>query len=169
LLGLDPLPEQDSRERQVGTLPVGVGFLTFHNDDAAGLLPLLDRHRPLAVWLFAQADHQHAKLITDIKSVGRAWSLKVFVQVGSVHAAIEAVNDGADVIVAQGSDAGGHQFASNSSIVTLLPEVTDAVKLLQKDVHVLAAGGIMDGRAIAAALALGMSIHLFAHVYAYTK
>lgn len=156
LLGLRALPEQDSNEQDIDSLPIGVGFLTFHNGDASGLVPLIRRHRPAAVWLFAPASDQHTKLIKEVKSAGGAWNLKTFVQIGSVKTALEAIDDGADVIVVQGSDAGGHQFANNSSIVTLLPEVVDAIQNSKKEVSILAAGGIMDGRGIAAALALGI-------------
>jgi nitronate monooxygenase len=156
LLGLRALPEQDSNEQEFDSLPIGVGFLTFHNGDPSGLIPLIRRHRPAAVWLFAPASDQHTRLIKEVKSAGCEWNLKIFVQIGSVHTAVEAVNDGADVIVIQGSDAGGHQFANNSSIITLLPEVVDAIQNSQKEVSILAAGGIMDGRGIAAALALGI-------------
>ncbi|KAH8695606.1 2-nitropropane dioxygenase [Talaromyces proteolyticus] len=155
LLGLKTLPE--SNGKATDSLPIGVGFLTFHNGDASGLIPLIRRHRPAAVWLFAQAHNQHASLIKDIKLAGDQWNMKVFVQIGSVQSAIEAANDGADVIVVQGADAGGHQFTSNSSIVALLPEVIDVIENLHKEVSILAAGGIMDGRGIAAALALGAS------------
>lgn len=152
LLGL---PKLGSNEESTDSLPIGVGFLTFHSDDASGLIPLIRRHRPMALWLFAPAHNQHASLVNAIKSAGDPWNLKVFVQIGSVHSAIEAVNDGADVIVVQGADAGGHQFANNSSIVALLPEVIDTIQSSDKKVSILAAGGIMDGRGIAAALALG--------------
>lgn len=61
-----------------------------------------------------------------------------------------------DVLVIQGSDAGGHGLARSSSIITLLPECADT---LQKEgfghIPLIAAGGIVDGRGAAAALTLG--------------
>ncbi|HXE74863.1 MAG TPA: nitronate monooxygenase [Candidatus Xenobia bacterium] len=87
----------------------------------------------------------------------RAWSerlrgagAKVWMQVGSVAAAREAVAAGADAIIAQGSEAGGHSRA-NTGLISLLPAVVDAIA----PVPVIAAGGIADGRGVAAALALG--------------
>ncbi len=73
----------------------------------------------------------------------------VLVSVGSVDAARGAVDAGADIVVAQGSEAGGH-LQSDVSTMALLPRVADAV-----DLPVVAAGGISDGRGLAAALSLG--------------
>jgi nitronate monooxygenase/enoyl-[acyl-carrier protein] reductase II len=74
---------------------------------------------------------------------------KVMVQVTTVAQAIEAARRGADVIIAQGGEAGG--YGGSVSTITLLPQVVDAVS----PVPVVAAGGIFDGRGIAAALMLG--------------
>jgi len=75
---------------------------------------------------------------------------RVFEQVGSVDDAKRAVDDGVDVIVAQGVEAGGHNFATLPTFA-LVPLVVDAVA----PALVLAAGGIADGRGLAAALMLG--------------
>jgi len=79
----------------------------------------------------------------------RANGTKVMAVVGAVRHARKVAASGVDVIVAQGHDAGGH----NSPIGTmaLIPQVVDAVG----DVPVLGAGGITDGRGIAAAMMLG--------------
>lgn len=61
----------------------------------------------------------------------------------------EAVAAGADVIVAQGTEAGGH--GQSEPLITLLPRVVDACP----DVPVAAAGGIADGRGLAATMMLG--------------
>ena len=75
---------------------------------------------------------------------------RVWEQVGSVEAAGRAVESGVDLVVAQGSEAGGHNFATLPTLV-LVPAVVDAVA----PAPVLAAGGIADGRGLAAALVLG--------------
>ena len=87
----------------------------------------------------------------------RAWidqlhaaGIRVFEQVGTVDAARRAVDDGVDVVVAQGLEAGGHNYATLPTFA-LVPLVVDAVA----PALVLAAGGIADGRGLAAALMLG--------------
>jgi NAD(P)H-dependent flavin oxidoreductase YrpB (nitropropane dioxygenase family) len=75
---------------------------------------------------------------------------KVLHQVGSVAHAQRAADAGVDVIVAQGAEAGGH-VAGEVSAMVLVPRVVDAVA----PVPVAAAGGIADGRGVAAVLALG--------------
>jgi NAD(P)H-dependent flavin oxidoreductase YrpB (nitropropane dioxygenase family) len=87
----------------------------------------------------------------------RAWidrlhaaGVRVFEQVGSVEHAKHAVADGVDVVVAQGHEAGGHNCATLPTFA-LVPLVVDAVA----PALVLAAGGIADGRGLAAALMLG--------------
>ncbi|KAI2609187.1 FMN-dependent 2-nitropropane dioxygenase [Hypoxylon sp. NC1633] len=147
-------------------LPIGVGFVTYaestrHFGETA--IPVLRRHQPAAVWLFAPspaAPETLPDMIKALKSESAAdglWEPKVVVQVGSVAAALDAARHGADVIVAQGTDAGGHQFASGAGIVSLVPEVVDALRdaFPDRQVAVWAAGGIADGRGVAAALALG--------------
>ena len=69
---------------------------------------------------------------------------------GSVDAAKEAVDSGIDLIIAQGSEAGGHNYGSLPTFV-LVPSILEAVA----PTPVLAAGGIATGRQLAAALVLG--------------
>lgn len=97
-------------------------------------------------------------------------AMKIGCVVGATRHAQKAVASGADFVVAQGHDGGGH----NSSVGTmaLIPQVVDAVG---DQVPVLAAGSIMDGRQIAAALALGAdgvwcgSVFLATHEAAITE
>lgn len=72
----------------------------------------------------------------------------VVVMTGKVRHAEKAAAAGADVVVAQGTEAGGHTGEIGG--MALIPQVVDAV-----DIPVLAAGGIVDGRGLVAALALG--------------
>jgi enoyl-[acyl-carrier protein] reductase II len=73
----------------------------------------------------------------------------VMQQVTTVHQAEVAADHGADIIVAQGGEAGG--YGGGIATLALVPQVVDAVD----PVPVLAAGGIADGRGVAAALVLG--------------
>ena len=62
------------------------------------------------------------------------------------------------MLVIQGSDAGGHGLAKSSSIITLLPECVDALASHGFGaIPIIAAGGIVDGRGVAAAIVLGAS------------
>jgi len=74
--------------------------------------------------------------------------MKVVVMCGKVRHAVKAELAGADCVAAQGTEAGGH--TGEIGTLALVPQVVDAV-----NVPVLAAGGIADGRGVAAALALG--------------
>src|SRR5262249_43823946 len=88
----------------------------------------------------------------DIKPfIDRAHAIgaKVTFMAGGVPEAVKAAESGADVIIAQGTEGGGHVGWQAS--LPLIPMVVDAVA----PVPVLAAGGIADGRGLVAALALG--------------
>jgi len=90
--------------------------------------------------------HPPAEWIRRLKAAG----VSVWEQVGGAAAARQAVSNGVDVIIAQGLEAGGHNLGTLPTFVAV-PEIVAAVG----DVPVLAAGGIVDGRGLAAVLALG--------------
>ncbi|MCI0612890.1 nitronate monooxygenase family protein, partial [bacterium] len=90
--------------------------------------------------------HPPNEFITVLKNAG----IKVWEQVGSVASAKEAVDSGIDLIIAQGSEAGGHNYGSLPTFV-LVPAILEAVA----PTPVIAAGGISTGRQLAAALVLG--------------
>ena len=73
----------------------------------------------------------------------------VMLQVPTVRHAVEAVDLGVDIIIAQGAEAGG--FGGSVSTLALVPQIVDVAG----DIPVVAAGGIADGRGLAAALMLG--------------
>lgn len=139
-----------------------MGFITFEpkgfNENA---IAVLKKHQVAAVWLsFPKSNADHIPLIQALQQAKGGWDLKIFVQVGTVQAAIEAVNQGADVIVVQGTDAGGHQWAQGASLISLLPEVRDTLTA-SGDISskaIIAAGGIVDARGCAAAIGLGKNL-----------
>jgi enoyl-[acyl-carrier protein] reductase II len=96
-----------------------------------------------AVMSFALADP--GDLARRARNVGS----RIMIQVTTVAQAVQAAESGADVIIAQGGEAGG--YAGDVSTMALVPQVVDAVA----PIPVVAAGGIFDGRGIAAALMLG--------------
>ncbi|KAI6817206.1 inosine monophosphate dehydrogenase [Hortaea werneckii] len=145
-------------------LPVGVGFLLWAGDELLKKsLPILKKYEPAAVWLFApnHAD-QLAQWTKETRRVTSGQS-KIWIQVGTAADAIEATKlCQPEVLVVQGSDAGGHGLEKCAGLISLLPEVDDSVTAFTKQQRIskpalVAAGGIMDGRGTAAAVALGAS------------
>jgi enoyl-[acyl-carrier protein] reductase II len=90
-------------------------------------------------------DQAGADLIKQVHDAGSV----VMQQITTVNQAEIAAERGADIIVAQGGEAGG--YAGTVSTLSLVPQVVDSVR----PVPVVAAGGIADGRGVAAALTLG--------------
>ena len=127
-----------------GDAPVGVGFITWALRVRPELLQAALLKRPRALFLSFGAIDGFAAQVLDAGAV-------LIVQVQTVAQAREAIAQGAQVIVAQGGEAGGH--GGWRGTMALVPAVVDAVG----DVPVVAAGGIADGRGMAAALMLGAS------------
>ena len=120
--------------------PWGVGFQTWGTGPATVEQALV--LRPRAIMLSFGDPRPLAKLI-------RAAGVALILQVTDLEEARQAMEAGADVIVAQGTEAGGH--GGRRSTLPFVPVVAD----LAAPTPVLAAGGIADGRGVAAALALG--------------
>jgi nitronate monooxygenase len=120
--------------------PWGIGFQSWATDVATMERALT--YQPSAVML---SFGDPMPLISPIRSSGAA----LIIQVTDVAEARQAIEAGADVIVAQGTEAGGH--GGRRSTLPFVPVVVD----LADPTPVLAAGGIADGRGVAAALALG--------------
>ncbi|MBX9607494.1 MAG: nitronate monooxygenase [Gammaproteobacteria bacterium] len=127
-----------------GDAPVGVGFITWRLAERPALLDLALAARPRAVLL---SFGDIAPFAARIHAAGAV----LIAQVQTVAAARAAAAAGAQVIVAQGGEAGGH--GGQRGTLPLVPAVVDAVAPLP----VVAAGGIADGRGLAAALLLGAS------------
>jgi len=125
----------------IGDIRVGIGFITWNMAD--GILDVALAHEPVAVWLSFGDPSPHIPAIHASGAVA-------ICQVTSVAEAVAAAGAGADVIVAQGSEAGGHG-RSGRSLFGLLPAISAAIP----DTALVAAGGISDRRGYEAARALG--------------
>src|SRR6266446_5113185 len=122
--------------------PFNVNFITCFDNDAQ-IRVCAEEKVPIASFHWGHPSPEHLKLLRDAGV--SAWE-----QVGVVEAAKKAVGNGVEVIVAQGWEAGGHNYGGLPTMV-LVPEILDAVS----PALVLASGGIVDGRGVAGALALG--------------
>ena len=120
--------------------PWGVGFLSWSVD--VNTVERALEHQPHAVMLSFGDPRPFAQRV-------RRAGVKLIVQVTDLDEAKEALEVGADVIVAQGAEAGGH--GGGRATLPFVPVVVDLVT----PTPVLAAGGIADGRGLAAVLALG--------------
>lgn len=125
-----------------GDARVGVGFITWSMAKRPRLLDLVLERRPAAVMLSFGEVRPHAQ---KIKKAGAL----LICQVQTLEQAKAAVANEADILVAQGAEGGGHGISR--STFPFVPAVVDAVP----HIPVAAAGGIADGRGLAAALMLG--------------
>jgi nitronate monooxygenase/enoyl-[acyl-carrier protein] reductase II len=140
---LRPADQLQAEIRRIRTLtdnPFGVNHVIAHLDPAALEVTFAERVPVLST---SWGDP------TELVARAHAAGVRVIHQVPTAALAAAAARAGADVIVGQGTDGGGHVGLVGT--MPLLPAVVDAAG----GVPVLAAGGIVDGRGLAAALALG--------------
>ncbi len=128
---------------EAGNIPVGVGFITWALDQRPAVLDVALAAKPRAVML---SFGDPAPYIGRIHAAG----VHVICQVQTLEEARQAAREGADVIIAQGRDAGGHSGTTRGTM-GFVPAVVD----IAGSIPVVAAGGIADGRGLAAALVLG--------------
>lgn len=143
-------------ECREGILPIGVGFQSWSVDvDIA--VKAIKKHVPAIAWLFAPNDVRHYRHWAQELRAASEGRTSIWIQVGSVQEALQATRVAKpDVLVLQGADAGGHGLCHAGSVLTLVPETLEALAANGIcDVPVLAAGGLVEGRGMAAAVALG--------------
>jgi NAD(P)H-dependent flavin oxidoreductase YrpB (nitropropane dioxygenase family) len=136
----DEVREEIRKVRELTSRPFGVNHVVSQIDAAA-----FDVTLELRVPVLSLSWGRAAELVRRAHEAG----IKVIHQVNSPEEAGQVASDGADVIVAQGTEGGGH--IGGMSTLPLVPQVVDVVN----GVPVLAAGGIADGRGLAAVLMLG--------------
>lgn len=125
---------------------VGVGFITWALERAPAMLDLALAHAPVCVFLSFGDPRPFA---AKVRAAGAA----LFCQVqwlSQIEAALEA---GAAAVVVQGAEAGGH--GASRATFPFVPEAADYLRRRSPQTLLLAAGGIADGRGLAAALMLG--------------
>jgi nitronate monooxygenase len=125
---------------------VGVGFITWSLRKSPSVLTDVLKHRPAAVML---SFGDPRPFVEEIRAAGAL----LICQCQNMEHVWDAVDVGADIVVAQGSEAGGHGMLRGT--LTFVPEVADFLAQNSGNTLLLAAGGIADGRGLAAALMLG--------------
>lgn len=144
------LPEDDRAfidklKKQIGIPDVAIPPLEIESDFLAGAKSLIDVVMEEKVPVFAAGLGNPESIIPRAHAQG----MKVIGLVGNVKNAHRVASAGADIIVAQGYEAGGH--TGRIGTLALIPQVVEAVQ----PIPVVAAGGIGDGRGLVASLAMG--------------
>lgn len=136
----DQMRQEIRRVRELTDKPFGVNIISLHPQIDQILKVLIEERVLVATY----GTGNPKKIIETLKPGG----VMSFPVVPTVQAALRAAADGADGVIVSGCEAGGHVGAISS--LPLIPQARDAVKI-----PLVAAGGIADGRGMAAAFALG--------------
>ncbi len=138
------------RENPAAHARLGCGFITWKLDENAEALDWVLRQKPCAIMLSFGDPRPYAARIA-------AAGAPLICQVQRLDQVPQAIEAGAAVIVAQGGEAGGHgaNALEGRSTFTLVPEIADYLAAHAPNTLLLAAGGVADGRGLAAALMLG--------------
>lgn len=137
----------DDERAKITTPGVGCGFITWAAEHDLELFDRALADFPKAMML---SFSDPAKLASRVKAAG----VPLICQIHTLEHARRAIDVGADVLIAQGTEAGGHGLTARSTM-PFVPSVVDFVAKIAPSVLVVAAGGIADGRGLAASLMLG--------------
>jgi nitronate monooxygenase len=137
--------EQETANLQQCAAPFGIGFITWSMAKQPDLLDIALEANPRAIMLSFGDPKPHA---SRIKAAG----CLLICQVQTEEMAKQALDTGADILIAQGTEAGGH--GASRTTLDLVPAIVD---LAAGRVPVVAAGGIADGRGLAAMMVMGAS------------
>jgi nitronate monooxygenase len=124
----------------------GCGFITWSVADRPELVEMVLERKPAAIMLSFGDPAKLSRIVTDA-------GVRLICQVQCLEDVRVALDNGASIIVAQGAEAGGH--GQSRATMTLVPEVADLLAGLSPATLLCAAGGIADGRGLAASLMLG--------------
>lgn len=132
---------------------------------------ILQQEKPTVVQFFAPAITRHPKTgQTNVELAHKVANAKFLAQVGSVQEGVEAIEAGVDGIIAQGSEAGGHglRHPFGNPVLALTARLR---QVAPAHIPVLAAGGIVNGRTMVAALTPGLAdgVVLGTRLYATTQ
>ena len=139
-------PDLDEQYRAAGNVPIGIGFITWAAEKNPQAVDWAIERRPACLFLSFGNPAPFARKANDA-------GIPVICQVQTLRHVEEALEAGATAIVAQGGEAGGH--GGRRGTLPFVPEVADLLAGRAPEVLLLAAGGIADGRGLAASLMLG--------------
>jgi len=137
----DWLAEEIKKTKALTDKPFGVNLL-MQNPNAAELVKVIVKEKPEAVWT---GGGNPVPIMPYLKQAG----IKIIPVVPYARLAVKMEQAGADAVVVEGLESGGH--IGESTTICLVPQTRDAVK----NIPVIAAGGICDGQTMAAVLVLG--------------
>ena len=139
-------PDLETELAQAKSGKFGVGFITWALERAPQMLTMALKHSPFCVFLSFGDPRPFA---AEIREAGAVLICQVQLM-SQMDVALEA---GAAAVVVQGTEAGGH--GANRSTFPFVPEAADYLKQRSPGTLLIAAGGVADGRGLAAALMLG--------------
>lgn len=139
--------------------PLCIGFIghsTFATEEGWSLFEnVLEDYSPMAIQIFAPAiAYMKNGIKRSVVQLAHSYGCKVIAQVGCEDDGVQALEEGVDCLIAQGTEAGGHGVRREHGCGTL-SLTSRLVKRSQGKIPILSAGGIVDGSGLMAALSLG--------------